>query len=366
MLSAGELLARAETLTDSVRLVDVILRAGLLLHASDVHFDPAADSVRVRFRIDGVLEEVLRIPAALQSAVTSRLKVLASLDIAARRAPQDGGFSWRMAGAGAFGAPPLDVRMATLPVRHGERVTLRLLETGGTRLGIGELGMNEADRAVFDGVLRRPHGLVLLTGPTGSGKTTTLYAAIQELLKNGSPNIITVEDPIEYEMPGVAQAEVDSADKVNFSKALKSILRHDPDIVMIGEIRDHDSLDAAVKAALTGHLVLSTLHANDAKSAVTRLVDMGLDRSLVNATLRLSVAQRLVRRLCPECREKGARGWIPKGCRECGGRGYRGRIGLFELYSPETGHSTSMADDARAKVEAGVTSEAEIMRAAGG
>ena len=277
MLSAQELLAHAESLTDSVQLVDRILRAGLLLHASDVHLDPAADSVRVRFRIDGALEEVLRIPAVMQNAVTSRLKVLASLDIAERRAPQDGGFSWRMGGAGAFAASPLDVRMATLPVRHGERVTLRLLETGGKRLGIAELGMSDSDRAAFEAVLRRPHGLVLLTGPTGSGKTTTLYAAIQELMKGEPLNIITVEDPIEYEIPGVAQAEVDSADKVNFAKALKSLLRHDPDVVMIGEIRDSDSLDAAVKAALTGHLVLSTLHTNDAKSTVTRLVDMGLD-----------------------------------------------------------------------------------------
>ena len=362
MLSAQELLAHAEVLSDSVQLADRILRAGLLLHASDVHLDPAADSVRVRFRIDGVLEEVLRIPAAMQNALTSRLKVLASLDIAERRAPQDGGFSWRMNGAGALATPPLDVRMATLPVRYGERVTLRLLETGGQRLGIDDLGMNDSDRAAFDGVLRRPHGLVLLTGPTGSGKTTTLYAAIQELLKGNPLNIITVEDPIEYEIPGVAQAEVDSADKVNFSKALKSILRHDPDVVMIGEIRDADSLDAAVKAALTGHLVLSTLHTNDAKSTV----DMGLDSNLVPATLRLAVAQRLVRRLCQECRVKGTRGWEPKGCPACGGRGYRGRIGLFELYAPESGLSTSMNDDARMKVEAGITSEAEILRALGG
>ena len=329
MLSAQELLAHAESLTDSVQLVDRILRAGLLLHASDVHLDPAADSVRVRFRIDGALEEVLRIPAAMQNAVTSRLKVLASLDIAERRAPQDGGFSWRMGGAGAFAASPLDVRMATLPVRHGERVTLRLLETGGKRLGIAELGMSDSDRAAFEAVLRRPHGLVLLTGPTGSGKTTTLYAAIQELMKGEPLNIITVEDPIEYEIPGVAQAEVDSA-------------------------------------ALTGHLVLSTLHTNDAKSSVTRLVDMGLDPNLVPATLRLAVAQRLVRRLCPECRTKGTRGWEPKGCVACGGRGYWGRIGLFEMYAPETGLSTSIADDARAKVAAGITSEAEILRALGG
>ena len=365
MLSAGELLSHVESITDSVQLVDRILRAGLFLRASDVHFDPAADHVRVRFRIDGQLEEVLRIPAAMAAPVTSRLKVLASLDIAERRAPQDGGFTWRLPGGGVNARSPLDIRMATLPVRHGERITLRLLETGGRRLGLDDLGMSAADRSVFEQVLQRPHGLVLLTGPTGSGKTTTLYAAINRLLEGDPVNVLTVEDPIEYEIPGVAQAEVDSADKVNFSKALKSLLRHDPDVVMIGEIRDPTSLDAAVKAALTGHLVLSTLHANDAKSSVTRLVDMGLAPHLVNATLRLSVAQRLVRRLCPDCRVPGARGWEPKGCAACGGRGYAGRIGLFELYSPESGVATSMVEDARAKLAEGVTSYAEAVKAVG-
>ena len=224
ILPANGLLAHAETLTDSVQLVDRILRAGLFTGASDIHLDPEEGRLRVRFRIDGGLDEVLSIPASMQSAVTSRLKVLAGLDIAERRAPQDGGFSWRMLGVGAAGHGPLDVRMATLPVRRGERITLRLLEAGGRRLSIDDLGMSPADRAVVERVIRRPHGLVLLTGPTGSGKTTTLYAAIQELLKGEPRNIITVEDPIEYEMPGVSQVEVDSADKVNFSKALKSIL----------------------------------------------------------------------------------------------------------------------------------------------
>jgi type II secretory ATPase GspE/PulE/Tfp pilus assembly ATPase PilB-like protein len=363
--NVSDLLSHAENLTDSVRLVDRILRAGLLSRASDIHFDPSADSVRVRFRVDGILEDALRIPSHMQAAVVSRLKVLASLDIAERRAPQDGGFTWRMSGEGAFSSPPLDVRMATLPVRHGERVTLRLLETLSQRLSIDALGMNEADREVFQSVLMRPHGLVLLTGPTGSGKTTTLYAAIRELLKGEALNIITVEDPIEYEIPGVAQAEVDSADKVNFGKALRSLLRHDPDVVMIGEIRDAESLDAAVKAALTGHLVLSTLHTNDAKSTAARLVDMGLDSNLLPATLRLAVAQRLVRRLCPECREKGVDGYVPKGCEHCGGRGYRGRIGIFEMYSPESGLSTSMADDAQSKVDLGITSRAEVFRVLG-
>ena len=359
MLTAGELLKGADGLTDAVQLVDRILRAGLFLHASDVHFDPSSDSVRVRFRIDGELEEVLRYPISMHGPVATRLKVLAALDIAERRAPQDGGFTWRPGGFGAFAQSPLDVRLATLPVRYGERMTLRLLEAGGKRLTMDDIGLSPADRAVFDRVLARPHGLVLLTGPTGSGKTTTLYAAIGELLKGEPKNIITVEDPIEYEIPGVAQAEVDSADKVNFAKALRSILRHDPDIVMIGEIRDRESLDAAVKAALTGHLVLSTLHANDAKSTVTRLTDLGLDPALVPSVLRLAVAQRLVRRTCAACRGEGV------GCVACGGRGFSGRVGLFELYSPEMGIDTSLADDARAKVASGVTTEREIMRAVG-
>ena len=365
MLSAGELLAHASRLTDSVQLVDRILRAGLLLHASDVHLDPAADSVRVRFRIDGQLEEVLRIPSAMAAATVSRLKVLAALDIAERRSPQDGAFTWRMAGGGEVG--PLDVRMATLPVRHGERVTLRLLETGGRRLTLDDLGMGAEVRDAFERVLKRPHGLVLLTGPTGSGKTTTLYAAIRRLLEGAPLNIVTVEDPIEYEIPGVAQAEVDSADKVNFAKALRSLLRHDPDVVMIGEIRDAESLDAAVKAALTGHLVLSTLHANGAKASVERLVDMGLDPHLITSTLRLAVAQRLVRRLCPACRVPAEGGFAAKsgGCAACAGRGYAGRVGVFEVYSPETGLETSMADDARAKFAAGVTSCAEVVKAVG-
>ena len=359
-MKSGELLKGAERLTDPVQLVDRILRAGLFLRASDVHLDPGANNVRVRFRIDGELEEVLRFPAAMQSGVVGRLKVLAKLDIAERRAPQDGGFTWRLPVMGANNhTSPLDVRMATLPVRNGERITLRLLETGGRRLTIEDLGMDEKDSAIFEEVIKRPHGLVLLTGPTGSGKTTTLYAAIQELMKGEARNIITVEDPIEYEIAGVAQAEVDSSDKVNFSKALKSILRHDPDVVMIGEIRDLESLDTAVKAALTGHLVLSTLHTNDAIGAVTRLRNMALANHLIAATLRLVVAQRLVKR-------KGG-----------------GRVGVFELFAPDTGIASLIADganeseiraaaiaqgfrtlqeDAAAKVAAGLIEEKELLK----
>lgn len=377
MLSAADLLMHADRISDPVALVDRILRAGLLMHASDVHFDPFEGYLRVRFRIDGELEEVLRVPSSMQNAVTGRLKVLSSMDIAERRAPQDGGFSWRMNAPGAGAAQPLDIRMATLPVRHGERITLRLLEVGGKRFTLDDIGLSPSSRALVDGVLRRPHGLVLLTGPTGSGKTTTLYAFIGELLKGSAKNIMTVEDPVEYEMPGVSQAEVDSSDKVNFSRALKSILRHDPDVVMIGEIRDSESLDIAVKSALTGHLVLSTLHANGAVAAVTRLRNMSLANHLVSATLRLSIAQRLVRTVCSSCGGSG--------CLACSGKGLKGRTGVFEFFRPDAETSrliadgaseerileaakasgfVSLADDAREKAAAGLTTEAEVIKVA--
>lgn len=390
------------TADDPVGLVDHLLRAAALRHASDVHFDPMRTGLRVRFRTDGELEDVTVLAPSLQAPVTSRLKVLAGLDIAERRAPQDGGFTWRM--QGSFRVPPLDVRMATLPVRYGERLTLRLLETDGERLTLDRLGFSSADQTAFENVLAQPHGLVLLTGPTGSGKTTTLYAAIHLLLQRRALNVLTVEDPIEYEIPGVGQAEVDSADKVNFTKALRALLRHDPDVIMIGEIRDAESLDTAVKAALTGHLVLSTLHTNDAVGAVTRLKDMGLASHLAAATLRLSVAQRLVRALCPHCRrarplaaaeaavfgrpaDVGQTVYAPAGCLRCAGRGYRGRVGLFELFMPDRACASriaadapetelyawahahgmkTLADDAWAKCVAGVTTVDEAMRTIGG
>jgi type IV pilus assembly protein PilB len=329
--------------------------------------------------------------------------VLAGLDIAEKRAAQDGSFTWLPPATGNSRSKvrPYDVRVATLPVRYGERITMRLLETGNSRIQLNDLGLCDEHNAQLISVLARPHGLVLLTGPTGSGKTTTLYAAIQHLLETASLNILTVEDPIEYETEGISQVEVDSSDKVNVAKALRSLLRHDPDVVMIGEIRDAESLDAAVKAALTGHLVLSTLHTNDAPSAVTRLRDMGLEPHLIAATLRLSVAQRLVRRLCPECAEKyaltqaeanslgrpelvGSDAYKPCGCLACSGRGYVGRVGLFEFMLPTAKLSEQIAadaplveliaqmkeeqhrlliDDGIAKSQAGVTTVAEAMTA---
>ena len=382
---------------DAVALADDLLRAAALRQASDIHIDPERDGLRIRLRVDGIIEDLMRLPATLQPALCSRIKVMAGLDIAERRAPQDGAFVWRAPGAAE--RPPTDVRVATLPVRFGEKITLRLLESGRDRLTLERLGMSDADLAQFKRILERPHGLVLLTGPTGSGKTTTLYAAIRCLLDRAPLNILTVEDPVEYEIAGISQVEVDTSDKVNFSKALRSLLRHDPDVVMIGEIRDAESLGTAVKAALTGHLVLSTLHTNDAVSTVTRLADMGLAPHLAAASLRMSAAQRLVRRLCPSCRRPyalsaaeaaalgqpglaGREAYSPGACLACAGRGYNGRIGLFEFMVPDADLASriaagapagelaaalrargtaSLADDAARKVLSGDTTVSEVI-----
>lgn len=400
---AADTATAIESSDDPVAIVDAFVRAAVIRQASDIHVEPTRTGLRIRFRVDGVLEEFATLPQSVQAAVCSRIKVLAGLDIAEKRAAQDGSFTWLPPATGNSRSKvrPYDVRVATLPVRYGERITMRLLETGNSRIQLNDLGLCDEHNAQLTSVLARPHGLVLLTGPTGSGKTTTLYAAIQHLLETASLNILTVEDPIEYETEGISQVEVDSSDKVNFAKALRSLLRHDPDVVMIGEIRDAESLDAAVKAALTGHLVLSTLHTNDAPSAVTRLRDMGLEPHLIAATLRLSVAQRLVRRLCPECAEKyaltqaeanslgrpelvGSDAYKPCGCLACSGRGYVGRVGLFEFMLPTAKLSEQIAadaplgeliaqmkeekqrlliDDAIAKIQAGVTTVAEAMTA---
>lgn len=384
---------------DAIALADELLRAAIMRQASDIHIDPAREDIRVRLRVDGVLEEYRRLPSSAHAALTSRIKVLAAMDIAERRAPQDGAFTYQFGVVERTHA--VDVRVASLPTKHGERLTLRLLAAQENWLTLEKLGMDADDLATFEAMLAQPHGLVLLTGPTGGGKTTTLYAAIRRLLAGAPLNIISVEDPIEYEIPGVAQVEVDSADKVSFGKALRALLRHDPDVLVIGEIRDLDSLDIAVKASLTGHLVFSTLHTNNAVSVVTRLIDMGMPAHLIGATLRLAVAQRLVRRLCPHCRRPVALGAahaqalnIPEaegeivheaeGCLYCAGRGYSGRMGLFESASIDAeiaaliskgvaetelvaalraqGFRNLLADGA-AKVRAGLTTVREVLDA---
>jgi len=328
---------------DAPRLSEDLIHTAILRQASDIHLDPGPEEMRVRLRVDGALEEIQRIPPALAAGLTNRFKVLAQMDIAEKRAPQDGAFR-HAHGEGR----QVDIRAATLPTKWGERVTLRLLGLQTGVLTLERLGMDRTQLDVFGAALRQPHGMILLTGPTGSGKSTTLYAGIRQLMGMEALNIITVEDPVEYDIPGVSQVAVDSADKTSFGKALRSILRHDPDVVMIGEIRDGETADVAVKASLTGHLVFSSLHTNTAAGAVTRLGDMGVERYLIASTLRLSIAQRLVRRLCSRCRvaavlteseagvlgRPGAAGqpvWSRGSCLYCGGRGLTGRLALFEF-----------------------------------
>lgn len=390
-LSAAE--AEAET---AVGLCDELLYAALLRQASDIHLDPDEEGCEVRFRVDGVLERYRRLPVDTVQAVTGRFKVLAGMDIAEKRAPQDGRFRHS-----AGGNVELDIRTASLPTRYGERLTLRLLMLNARELTLEKLGMAPRDRMTFEHAIDKPHGLILLTGPTGSGKTTTLYAAIRRLISRENLNVITIEDPVEYEIPGVAQVEVDTADKVSFGKALRSVLRHDPDVLMIGEIRDGETADVAIKSALTGHLVFSTLHTNSAASVVTRLCDMGVERYLVAATLRLAVAQRLVRLLCSHCRRPrplterdavalhapdlaGQLIYEPAGCMYCANRGFVGRVGLFESLpiteelSRQIAHGAEepdliaemrrqgfyqLFDDAREKLLAGETTLGEVLSA---
>jgi type IV pilus assembly protein PilB len=384
---------------DPVALCDEVFHAAILRQASDIHIEPTRENVRVRFRVDGILEPYRSLPSAAFAGLMSRFKVLAGMDIAEKRAPQDGGFT-HMYGSGTA-TRKLDIRAATLPTKYGEKMTLRLLALQTEGLTLERLGMDEQDLQLLQTVLDQPHGLILLTGPTGSGKTTTLYGAIRRLIRHGDLNIITVEDPIEYDIPGVAQVEVDAVDKVSFNKALRSVLRHDPDVVMIGEIRDMDTLDVAVKASLTGHLVLSTLHTNSAASSVTRLRDMGLQTYLIAATLRLAIAQRLVRRLCDQCRVPrpmttaeamalgdaklaGQKVYEPQGCMCCAGKGFVGRIGLFELMRVDNEiaglisaggdeakltqmmrqeHQRTLLEDALRKVLTGQTTVKEVLQA---
>ena len=344
---------------DAAALCDEILTAAFLREASDIHLLPTEISLQVQFRVDGKLELFRELPMDAHGSLISRLKVLSGLDIAEKRSPQDGRFNTRVGPQ----RQKMDMRVATLPTRFGERMTLRVLALKTGSITLESLGMNARCLEQFREAIYRPHGMILLTGPTGSGKSTTLFAAITELLAQRGGNVITVEDPIEYDMSGVSQVEVDSADKVSFSKALRSILRHDPDVVMIGEIRDNETADIAAKASLTGHLVFSTLHTNTAAGVVTRLRDMGIEKFLVAATLRLAIAQRLARRLCPHCRRPrdmetteamslgrpelaGQTIYEPAGCVYCAGRGFNGRIAMFEMLGIDNETAQLIGSDA--------------------
>ncbi len=299
-----------------IRMLNALLSQAARDGASDIHIEPFERHSSVRFRVDGGLREVVQPNRALHAALISRLKIMALLDIAEKRLPQDGRISLRL------GQRAIDVRVSTLPSAHGERAVLRLLDKSGARLSLESIGMQGPTLQRFEKLIAQPHGIVLVTGPTGSGKTTTLYAALQRLDAAHS-NIMTVEDPIEYELAGVGQTQVNPKIDLDFAKALRAILRQDPDIIMIGEIRDHETAQIAVQASLTGHLVLATLHTNDAVSAVTRLTDMGIEPFLLSSSLLGVLAQRLVRKTCTACHGSG--------CTVCGHTGYQGRTGIFEL-----------------------------------
>ncbi len=322
-----------------VRLVDLILSEGILSRASDIHIEPEEGGFAVRYRIDGVLRQVMKVPRAAGFPLVSRIKIISSLDIADRLRPQDG--RARVAVNGV----PVDLRVSTLPASMGEKVVIRILDSRATVLSLDSLGLNPDEFSAFKGLLTHHEGILLVTGPTGSGKTTTLYSALRSI-QTGKTNIVTVEDPVEYRIQGIVQVQVHEKAGLTFASALRSILRQDPDVVLVGEIRDKETATIAVQASLTGHLVLSTLHTNDAANAVTRLVDIGVEPYKIAASLRGVVAQRLMRKLCPACKEvwvesvpEKAAKWVPRGtplyravgCSECAMTGYRGRFSIVEV-----------------------------------
>ncbi|MBM4184957.1 MAG: type II/IV secretion system protein [Gemmatimonadetes bacterium] len=352
-----------------IKLVNVMLLDALRARASDVHVESTASGLRVRFRLDGVLQDISRLARPYQPAVISRIKIMAGLNIAERRLPQDGRARLRLADR------EIDLRVSTLPALHGESVVLRILDRADAAHELADLGMPDVVREDCERLMRRTSGIVLVTGPTGSGKTTTLYGALARVNRPGV-KIVTVEDPIEYQIDGVTQIPVQRKAGLAFATALRSILRHDPDVIMVGEMRDRETAEIAIQAALTGHLVFSTLHTNDAPGGITRLIDMGIEPYLVAATVQAILAQRLVRIVCERCRSAA-------GCDACSHTGFRGRTGIFELLSltdelralvvarvpvdeiraaaRRAGMNDLYADGMR-KVEAGLTTVDEVLR----
>lgn len=324
-----------------IRAVSLMLEEAVKRKASDIHVEPRRNHVEIRYRLDGVLQHVRSLPKSLQAAVVSRIKIMAEMDIAERRVPLDGRIAARVDGR------VIDFRVSTLPTQHGERAVLRILDKTGMLLSLDQLGFSPHDRKSFESLIRKPYGIILVTGPTGSGKTTTLYTALNAL-KSDDTNIMTCEDPIEYELEGINQSAINIRAGLTFAKQLRAILRQDPDIVLVGEIRDADTADIAFRAALTGHLVLSTLHCNDAANAITRLMDMGVEPFLIASSVIGVVAQRLVRVICPKCKapyvatpeeiaefKLAGKGDIKlyrgQGCGQCGHFGYHGRVAAFEV-----------------------------------
>jgi len=382
-----------------IRLVNSLISQAVKEHASDIHVEPGERDILVRFRVDGILHEKIRPPKKLQASIASRIKIQAGLNIAEKRLPQDGRIRVKIAGK------DIDIRVATAPTAHGERITMRLLDRSNVLLDLVDLGFSPDNLQMMNGLIGKSHGIVLVTGPTGSGKTTTLYACLS-VINKPDLNILTIEDPVEYQLAGVSQTQVNPKINLTFASGLRSFLRHDPDVIMVGEIRDLETAEIAIQAALTGHLVLSTIHTNDAPGAITRLVDMGVEPFLVASSIIGIMAQRLIRTLCPHCKEPYAAApeevlelglspdmvgpkptfWRGKGCPNCLNMGYLGRTGIYEMMLPNddlrqlilqnvdsntikkkamaSGMRTLREDGAR-KVLAGITSSAEVLRVTG-
>jgi general secretion pathway protein E len=378
-----------------IKLVNLVLAQAIKDRSSDIHIEPYANSLKIRYRIDGMLYNLLNLPRRIQSSLVSRIKIMAKLNIAEKRLPQDGRIEVKI------GDKSVDIRVSVIPTAFGERVVLRLLDKSQALLTLSDLGLDEAKVAQFDRLIKSPYGIVLVTGPTGSGKTTSLYAALSKI-NSPSINIITIEDPIEYQIEGIGQIQVNPKIDLTFANALRSIVRQDPDVILVGEVRDRETAEIAIQSSLTGHLVFSTLHTNDAASAITRLIDMGIEPFLVASSVIAIVAQRLVRVLCPRCKEayepdteslidagiprnavNGRSIYRRKGCNACMNTGYRGRTGIFEIMimdegvkklilrtsdsnqindeAVRNGMSTLVQDGAR-KVLEGVTTIEEVLR----
>ncbi|WP_166422664.1 type II secretion system ATPase GspE [Paraglaciecola sp. 20A4] len=402
----SDLFALAEELPDTedlleseddapiIKLINAMLGEAIKEGASDIHIETFETQLLVRFRVDGVLREILRPNRKMASMLVSRIKVMSKMDIAEKRVPQDGRITLRIAGRA------VDVRVSTMPSSHGERVVLRLLDKNNVRLNLEDLGMTKDNRSHFSGLIRKPHGIILVTGPTGSGKSTTLYAGLSEI-NSKDRNILTVEDPIEFDLQGIGQTQVNPKVDMTFARGLRAILRQDPDVVMVGEIRDLETAQIGVQASLTGHLVMSTLHTNTAAGAITRLEDMGIEPFLLSSSLLAVLSQRLVRTLCPDCKTpyqpsaqectvlgvtvdsaESLNVCRPKGCAACNHTGYRGRTGIHELLIVDEGirelihnghgeqaiekyirqNTPSIRDDGCLRVLAGITSLEEVLR----
>jgi general secretion pathway protein E len=376
-----------------IKLVNLLITRAVESRASDIHIEPFEDELKVRYRIDGVLHDIESVPKKLQAAIVSRIKIIAKLNIAERRLPQDGRIRIKI------GEKEIDIRVSTIPVLYGESVVMRLLDRESIVIDLDLLGFSPQTLSAFDQLIKKPNGIILVTGPTGSGKTTTLYGALDKI-NSPDKKIITVEDPVEYQLKGVNQIQVKPQIGLNFANTLRHIVRQDPDIIMIGEIRDLETAEIAIQSALTGHLVFSTLHTNDAPSAITRLLDMGVENFLLSSTMRGILAQRLVRVICPDCKERdpstvdkeqlaifGIRSnstlYRGKKCEQCAFTGYFGRAGIFELLLVEDDIRTlimrnadsnqireiarkrgmkTLLEDGAEKVKAGITTLSEVLR----